>query len=188
MSTLESSTWKEILTIIRDISEPIYESIQQPATKIQLDELEEALQVALPISFKQYLTTFNGQSTHIPFMGYNYFLSCEQILQQTQFWRSAFTEEDRATWVKEDRIKPVLWAHNWIPITEFEAHSSIVLDLCPGRNGTVGQIFQYYPGMTYEHVTAVSFEQFSAGILQRLKQKQYTLEDEVISFDDYYII
>jgi len=51
-----------------------------------------------------------------------------------------FEDEDEVDWVREDRIKPLIWSKKWSPFTEYEGSSHLILDLGPGVNGSIGQV------------------------------------------------
>jgi len=76
-------------------------------------------------------------------------------------------DDEQLDEVDEDRIKPLIWSKKWIPFTDYEASSRLILDLDPGENGISGQIFKYHSGMSYQEVIADSFEEFSNEILKR---------------------
>lgn len=125
----------------------------------------------------------------MPFIGYNSFLSIPGIIETWSMMNELFEDDDeQVDWVDEDRIKPLIWSKKWIPFTDFEASSRLILDLDPGRNGISGQIFKYHSGMSYQEVIADSFEEFSNEILKRLQAKQFSFTDGVIEFEDFYFV
>ena len=69
--------------------------------------------------------------------------------------------------------------------------AKIILDLNSGKRGKNGQIIQIWAGQDIENenvVIAESFEIFSDEILQRLKLGKYEFEDDIIEFEDDWII
>ncbi|QAV19438.1 SMI1/KNR4 family protein [Paenibacillus chitinolyticus] len=106
-----------------------------PAAEEEIQRLERTLQVTLPTAFRDYLSIMNGQHDEIPFIGYNCFLSIADIIETWSMMNELFEDEEQVDWVNEDRIKPVIWSNKWIPFTDFEASSRLILDLDPGKNG-----------------------------------------------------
>ncbi|QSW88018.1 SMI1/KNR4 family protein [Flavobacterium endoglycinae] len=189
-------TWKLILQELSRIVKG-NRKVNAPATIEEIEYLEKTLDVNLPDSFKNYLLTFNGQSCELngiqPLIGYNNFLSIEEIIKTWRMMSELFDDGESIDWVKENRIKPVIWNRKWIPFTDYEGSQKIVIDLDPGKNGKIGQIFCYHSGMDYEEtefdeIISGSFEDFSNEILYRLKQNIIEVDDGIIEFTDDFIV
>lgn len=185
---MAKDVWENILKHIETISQPIYSTVNPPATEEEINLLESTLNVQLPSHFHSYLSTWNGQQEQVPFIGYNSFLSIPDIIETWSMMNDLFEDEERVDWIDEDRIKPLIWSKKWIPFTDFEASSRLILDLDPGKNGISGQIFKYHSGMSYQEVIANSFEEFSNEILKRLQSNQFSYTDDVIAFEDSYFV
>jgi len=183
---MAKDVWDNILKHIHTISQPIFSTVNPPATEDEINLLENTLGVQLPIHFRNYLSACNGQQEQVPFIGYNSFLSIPDIIETWSMLNDLFEDEEQVDWIEEDRIKPLIWSKKWIPFTDFEASSHLILDLDPGRNGVLGQIFKYYSGMSYQEVIANSFEEFSNEILQRFEANQISYTDGVIVLEDLY--
>lgn len=119
----------DILKHIETISQPIYSTVNPPATEEEINLLESTLNVQLPSHFRSYLSTWNGQQEQVPFIGYNSFLSIPDIIEIWSMMNDLFEDEERVDWIDEDRIKPLIWSKKWIPFTDFEASSRLILDL-----------------------------------------------------------
>jgi len=180
--------WASILEHIEAVSHPIYETVNPPASENEITQLENALNVQLPDAFRRYLSVWNGQHELVPFIGCNSFLPIPDMIETWSMLSDMFEDEDEMDWVREDRIKPLIWSRKWIPFTEFESSSHLILDLDPGVNGSIGQVFKFHSGMSYEEVIAQSFEEFSLEILKRLETNRFTVDDDVIAFDDLYFV
>ncbi|MCL1791255.1 MAG: SMI1/KNR4 family protein [Peptococcaceae bacterium] len=194
--------WGKISGQIKIISPKTHSTLNVPATKEELDSLSQALNTQLPSGFCEYLSSFNGQNSggaygfehNYPFLGYNYFLPVQRILETWQMMNNLFEDEPPIDWIKENKIKPVIWSPLWIPFTDYEASRQLILDLGPGKNGTYGQVFALFPGMDYEGeeeeydvIIASSFEEFSNHILKRLSAKEFSLEDDIIKFQGTFL-
>ncbi|WP_289136953.1 SMI1/KNR4 family protein [uncultured Brevibacillus sp.] len=185
---MASDVWDNILKQIQTISQPIFSTVNPPATEDEITLLENTLAVQLPMCFRNYLSMFNGQQEQEPFIGYNSFLSIPAIIETWSMMNDLFEDEEQVDWIDEDRIKPLIWSKKWIPFTDFEGSTHLILDLDPGKNGVSGQIFKYHSGMSYQKVIANSFEEFSNEILKRLQANRITYTDGVITFEDLYFV
>lgn len=73
--------WASILEHIEAVSQPIYGSVNPPASEDEINQLENALNVQLPDAFRRYLSVWNGQHELVPFIGYNSFLPISDMLE-----------------------------------------------------------------------------------------------------------
>jgi len=183
-----NDVWGNILKQIQTISQPIFSTVNPPATEDEITLLENTLAVQLPDGFRNYLSIFNGQQEQEPFIGYNSFLSIPAIIETWSMMNDLFEDEEQVDWIDEDRIKPLIWNKKWIPFTDFEGSTHLILDLDPGKNGVSGQIFKYHSGMSYQKVIANSFEEFSNEILKRFQANRISYTDGVIAFEDLYFV
>ena len=201
--TSVTEIWGKIASQIKTISPKTHSTLNGPATKEELGSLSQTLNTQLPNSFCEYLSSFNGQNSggaygfedDYPLLGYNYFLPVQRILETWQMMTDLFEDEPPIDWIKENKIKPVIWSPLWIPFTDYEASSRLILDLDPGKNGTYGQVFKMFPGMDYEGesgdkydvIIASSFEEFSNYILKRLNAKEFSVKGDVIEFQGTFL-
>ena len=162
---------------------------RKPAEESQIKALEDAIAQPLPESFKEYLRTFNGQeqsdSSHY-FMGYNFLLPIDEIIETYQMQVEDFEGESIADDINPNKIQLVLWDKGWVPFTDFEATTRICIDLNPATNGVKGQVIMLYPGIDYqsdEVVLANSFEEFTQKIWNILDAKDYSFEEGIIEQD-----
>ncbi|MGE6226581.1 hypothetical protein [Paenibacillus chitinolyticus] len=82
---------------------------------------------------RDYLSIMNGQHDKIPFIGHNCFLSITDIIETWSMMNELFEDKEQGDGVNEDLIKPVIWSSKWIPFTDFEASSRLILDLAPDK-------------------------------------------------------
>ncbi|MFD0716410.1 SMI1/KNR4 family protein [Paenibacillus sp. GCM10027626] len=94
--------WDNILKHIQTISQPIFATVNPPATKEEINLLESTLNVQLPSSFRNYLSTWNGQQEQVPFIGFNSFLSIPDIIETWSMMNELFEDEEQVDWVNED--------------------------------------------------------------------------------------
>lgn len=193
------ANWSGVLEQIKAISSDIYATVNPPASPSEIRELEEAMGVEFPWGFRDYLSTMNGQrnteeavrdrNSEIPLLGYHPFLSVAAILETWRMMNELFGDGGPPLeWAEEDKIKPFVWRRRWLPFTEFEGSQYLILDCDPGKNGTYGQVFLWSSGMDFKTVTADSFEEFAAGLYDRLAAGKFEVSEfGTIEFTDYYI-
>ncbi|MCK0203182.1 SMI1/KNR4 family protein [Ornithobacterium rhinotracheale] len=178
--------WEHILKELGTISPKIYNSFNKGANEQEIVYLESALKTTLPDDFKSYLSVCNGQKCkdyEHPFLGYNCLLSIDEMISTWQMMNDLFAEEEPIEHIKENKIKPVYWNQLWIPFSDYEASSRLILDLDPGVNGNYGQVYTLYSGLDSESdeaVVAQSFKEFSTKVLQTLKNREFSLEDDIL--------
>lgn len=182
--------WREIHAELTKISTEIGASFNDGATENQISELEKMLGKSLPEDFKDYLRLFNGQNDeNILFLGYNSLLSVEKMIEFYQMKMDLFADEEPIDWIKLNKIQPMIWDKGWLPFSDFEASSQLIIDLNPAENGSFGQVIKMWSGIDYqsdEIVIAKDFSEFSREILRLLKEKNYTFENDVIE-QDYFV-
>jgi cell wall assembly regulator SMI1 len=182
-----NEVWAQIAHEMERISPDIRSTLNPPAQMESILLLEEKLGVPLPEDFKSYLLTFNGQNEdgeNFPLVGYNYFLSVEQIMKTMDTQMDNFGNNETVDFVNENKIKAVLWNRLWIPFSELNSQM-LILDLDPAKNGKTGQVFQCWPGFDHERddiVCAPSFALFSRELLRRLRADEFECEDGNLIF------
>lgn len=181
--------WQQIIQEIVKINPAIQDSLNPPATPAQIQQLTDFFGVALPDSFKDYLRVCNGQNhqdyQHL-LLGYQAFLSVEEILEMAKMQYDLFGDEPSIDFLTENKIQPVYWDKKWIAFTDYEASNRLVIDFHAGKNGLNGQILQLSPEADLqadETVISVSFDEFSQKILATLQAQDYHLNDDVIEID-----
>ncbi|MDU1891910.1 MAG: SMI1/KNR4 family protein [Dysgonomonas sp.] len=186
--------WNEIKEEIHQISPRMANSLNKPASESDIKDMEKVLSQELPSSVKEYFLTFNGQNHegfNIPLIGDNSLLSIEEVLETWKLQLDLFSEEEEIDFIVENKVKPTLWDKGWIPLSDSMSGTRIILDLNPGKYGTMGQVFQLWPGRDMEEdeiVIADSFAEFSQEVLKRLREKMFEFCDDIIEFDGDWIV
>ena len=190
---MTSTTWLAILEELDGVNPLIRTTLNPPATDDQIKALEQRVGTPLPQAFIDYLTTFNGQEIDDlldnPICGERHLLPVDQIISSMDMMTSLFDPDDVAAGV-ENKIRGLIWAPRWVPFASFQQEDTLVLDLDPGKNGTLGQVFNYYPGYDWESDDAIvsgSFAEFSDSLLDHLRQHRFTFDDGVLDFENYWI-
>lgn len=184
---MPNHVWVEILAVIEQISPETAATIRPPEPPEKIEELAESLGCDLPPAFRSYLETFGGQTEEgdrHPLLGANRFLSVDEILDTRYMMLDYFLGEP-AAYRNENKIRLMLWDTLWVPFSDLDGYR-IVMDLNPGKNGTMSQIFQFWPGYGMEDdetVISPSFEAFSAEVLRLLKAGEYHHEEGLLFLD-----
>jgi len=183
--------WREIVEQVQGVSADIFATLNPPATEAEIEALEQRVGVAVPQAFKDYLATVNGQNeagAEYPLVGYRRLYGVAEIIEQMDLLESLFDATEVAAGA-ENKIRQLLWSLRWVPFASFEGYDALIMDLDPPGNGVYGQVWSLSPGGDREGddaVLAESFEEFSVGLLGRLKARRFKLENGVIVFEDYW--
>jgi cell wall assembly regulator SMI1 len=190
--------WTEIVSRIAALSPGILASVNPPASLDAIDALERRIGVPLPDGVRQYLAVMDGQNDlgrDRPLIGSSRFLPVARVIETMEVQCSLFADEDRIASITENRIQPVAWDRRWIPFSEFEGSPRLIVDLHPGRHGTYGQVWQYWPGIDLADdgtVLAPTFGEFSIELLRRLTSGGFDVSaDGRLSFargGDYWLV
>ena len=188
---MAGSVWREILEQVQRISGQIFATLNVGATSAEISLLEQRVGVVLPQAFVEYLATVNGQSAagaECPLVGFRRLLGVAEIIEQMDLMESLFDATEVAAG-DENKIRQLLWSPLWVPFAVFEGYDALILDLDPAANGIYGQIWVLSTTTDREPDDAVladSFEDFSRGLLARLKERRFSFDDGVLVFEDYW--
>jgi cell wall assembly regulator SMI1 len=186
--------WEAIKIIISGILPEIASTLNPPASTSDINRLETEVGFPLPLSFKEYLSVFNGQTDvgiNIPLVSANRFLPIGLILEDMSMQKELFGDDEPLDHIRENKIQPVLWDNLWVPFANFQASTRLILNLHAGKNGKNGQVILLFPGVDMEAdkiVIASSFEDFGVELLRRLESGAYRLKDRQIEFEDFWIV
>ena len=96
MATDMNEIWKEIKIELQKISSKIARSLNNPAAKSEIENLEKELSIKLPNSVREYFETFNGQkhkNFEITFIGGNSLLPISEIIKTYKLQIELFSNE-----------------------------------------------------------------------------------------------
>jgi len=188
--------WSRILSFIQKLSPMIASTVNPPANLETIQILEESVNLILPEPFCDYLLTFEGQNEagelH-PLLGSNRFLPVAEIIRVWQDQKNLGDFLSSEYLGRENKIRTdYQWNPRWLPFASLDGQM-LLMDFDPGKNGTYGQVFQYWPGMDFladDFVLANSFADFGSELLRRFESDDYHyhIKDQLISFDDDWMI
>jgi cell wall assembly regulator SMI1 len=182
-----SDVWSEIVGLIGQISPAIAATLRPPASRDKVLGLEDRIGQPVPEAFRSCLLAFDGQDIagqRFPLVGHNRFLGVDEMLELMSSQCDLFLDEAVPD-AEENKIRPVIWDRLWIPFAELDGQM-LILDLNPGKHGTVGQVVQYWPGFDISSdsaVCATSFLHFSDELLRRLREGEFKYEGGALIFE-----
>ena len=149
-----------------------------PATKKDLQDLEDALGVLIPANLRSSLLIHNG---NISVDGYKY-LSCPEILQN---WKSMTNLSDQGIFAdvevvysKHDVFENIWWHRRWVPFSADSCGNLLCVDTDPGPQGCIGQVLHWE---TNEGPSTTKFSSFAEWLGQHrneLLSGKFKIDDD----------
>jgi cell wall assembly regulator SMI1 len=127
-----------------------------PLDSSRIAGFELELGVRLPQTFRQYLEGFGDRRNALQesprIIGRFCFLSLDEIQSNRNLFLNLFEDEPSIDFIRENKVQPVIWDYLWVPFVDTLGlgNNQFILDLHPGKNGTMGQIIRMYPGIDLE--------------------------------------
>lgn len=125
----------------------VLNDFNQGATQNDIVQLENTIHISFPLSFKEYVSTYDGQkgNIYIPSLPYE-LLSLINIKKEWNIWKEllrthTFSDFSPNT---DKQINPVWWDENWIPIASNDYGDCICLDFNPTIHGKIGQVIKVF--------------------------------------------
>ena len=160
MSTI-NPVWKHLGPALRKASPAVSESLNNPVTEAQLDELRNTLGVVLPDSYLNFLRGHNGQNYDPQYMLYGQeFLAHYRVLQEWKVWHNLTSTGAFEGKTSDPRpgIKNDWYNVRWIPISYNGSGDHYCIDLDPAPGGTMGQIITMWHDAPERKILANSFQ------------------------------
>lgn len=135
--------WETLESWLRGNAPNLLSDLNPPATRAQIDALEQSVGVHLPADFVECLRVHNGQAgVEGGLFDGTMFLSTERMLSEWRVWKGLLDSGDfEGTEVlAEVGVQPVWWCSEWIPFTYNGMGDHLCLDLAPATHGRYGQI------------------------------------------------
>lgn len=179
-----ATSWKLIEGVLEEHAHSAYKALRPPASRRQIDRLQEVLKAKLPGDLVNSLRIHDGMSTagttRQDFVNYMTLLPCARVIANWKLLWSLQCEcefgGDQVT--RTRKIKnDAHWRAGWVPIMEFEG-DLIVLDLDPGPTGRRGQVVAWYNyGSRPMRVLADSFGGWLDTVADELVNRRFTLDE-----------
>lgn len=144
MKNALANAWHNLKEKARKDNPAGIKELNAGASKTEIDEFEEKINVQLPDDFKDSLQIYNGEIELSD--GYK-FLTIGQILK-TALMMKELQEQGRFSTYKPKEsaiglIQNSWWNRKWIPFAEDGEGNLVCIDLHPGKNGKQGQIIYW---------------------------------------------
>jgi cell wall assembly regulator SMI1 len=162
------------------------------ASAEQIRELESALGLTIPDSFRASLAVHNGENDGWPckvFADRGAYLSTSRIVdewKQRQQFGDNEDLEDNADELIEDNIitligpvKPKMFLAEWLPILECNGDVFWAIDFSPADGGTIGQVIEVDWESCSWKVVANSFVELLESYVVDLEAGRYVVRDGV---------
>jgi cell wall assembly regulator SMI1 len=179
-----SASWRLIEGVLWENAHSVYRALRGPVSDTQLRRLEKRLPGKLPRDFVKSLRVHDGMrdshSGDARLFDYWAFLPVSEILHQ---WRmmtdlQAECEFEGNQFTDTPRLKnDAHWRPGWVPFMDADG-DKLVIDLDPGPEGKVGQVFEWYNyGGSPMEVLADSFSDWLADLAMRFSKRQFRLSE-----------
>lgn len=155
--------------------------LNPPATDDEINELQIALGVQLPLDFIACLKVHNGQGNMAGGIFDNSeFLSTNEILSQWQVWKDLLDSGDFQGIQSEPSIgiRNDWWNPKWIPITHNGGGDHYCIDLAPSPDGSSGQIITMWHDMGNREVQSPNFAQWFERYVKAVQAGQYVYSED----------
>lgn len=170
-----TDSWERIRTWILSNVEDDTNGFEKPATKGELDDLEDQLELVLPDVVRETLHFSNGSGDRSVFPYGDYLCSCKQIIEEWDFRLSMRTRSilSDAPIAQLGVIKDVWWSDQWIPIISNGCGDCNVIDTDPAKGGIRGQFFEFSHEEGPYRLISNSLEEYLAGYASSLEAGEY---------------
>jgi cell wall assembly regulator SMI1 len=156
------------------------------ASKSEIANLEEHLEVKLPDSLKAFLSIHDGQDEGrgsmiwVGLAGGQRLLSVREIRGRWDDWCSIEFAEDSMASDPVGFIKPMYTNPLWIPLTEDFSGNHMGLDYDPDKKGASGQVIRFGRHEDPKRLIAGSFEDFVGKLVSWVVALQWDGEEEML--------
>ncbi len=185
--------FEKIENWLKENAERIFElSLQKPATKNEISELEKTTGKDLPDDFKELYLWHNGlnddENIGSLFYGMDFF-PIERIIPDYLDKNENYTHLNVPLEKADKEIDPSnIYNRNWIRFAFDGAHTSLYLDLAPGSEGNFGQIIF----IDDEYETGILVAESTTELIENLKKdfegNLYFLDEDALDDGNHYLI
>ncbi|HTH74718.1 MAG TPA: SMI1/KNR4 family protein [Trinickia sp.] len=158
-----AQSWSHLDEWLQRTPEVVPEGFKPPAHDDDIQVLEGALGVKLPVDFVASLKIHNGQaSRHHASWGGECLLDVKGILSEWSCWRDLVASGDFEGMSSDpdSGVKDDWFNTRWIPFTTDGMGNGLCLDLDPAPGGTAGQVIRIWHDDERRERLALSFEQW----------------------------
>ncbi|MBO9700131.1 MAG: SMI1/KNR4 family protein [Sporocytophaga sp.] len=185
------STFEKIEKWLKENADKIIEfSLQEPATEVEIHELERVINKSLPKDFKELYLWHNGLGDNGNFGSLFFgmdFYPIDRILEEYNS-KGRYTAENISLKNADKEIdKTNIYNLDWVKFAFDGSHTSLYLDLKPTNEGKYGQIIfiddEYEMGILVADSTSELVENFA----KDLESNLYHLNEDALEDDNHYL-
>ncbi|MGO4543623.1 SMI1/KNR4 family protein [Paenibacillus sp. 2TAB23] len=177
-----ASYMKELLALLEEKFPSLTDSLNPPATPLELAEAEQRLGLTLPDDLRQLYLAFNGEKQMGAglFFGLR-FLSLDELEAEWQVWADLdadYGEEGNhysipTGWIKEKYIN-----RGWLPIAEDGGGNHLGIDVDPDAEGISGQVINFGRDEEMKYVIAHRLADFLRFMCDTVKAGNYKVDND----------
>ncbi len=149
------------------------------ATKKELLALEKKLGLTLPLDFKAFYQTYNGQDNCADYL-FDFFSLCT-LEKIACCWEALKINEDDFLKIEsnpDDGIQNIWGCSKWIPFASSADGHFLCMDFFPAKNGTDGQVITFWHNSPERELVALSFRDFIIEYTKNIQNGVYVYERE----------
>lgn len=175
--------WERIHNWLEKSCEETLSRLNEGATNEQIEELESKCHVQLPECFKASYEIHNGSGA--PLFDGLQFMTIKEIIGEWTMLKDIVDENDtHDEYDAHDQNKTPSkflnkwWDPKWIPFANDNSGNNIVVDMAPGEEGVMGQVFFWYHDGGLFKWLAASFTEFLADFAKDLEDGKFGVDEE----------
>jgi cell wall assembly regulator SMI1 len=187
-----SELWEKILHMFEKECHGISTFLNQPATKSQINAIEQKMGFPLPQELKELYLCNDGQGERVlGILSGLDFLSIEELYIQWSIWKELSQQETEegmnelsclCTSFPEGAIKKIYTNKKWIPLTHDGGGNHIGIDLDPDINGNIGQIINFGRDEDSKFIIATDLSEYLKLFIKLIEEGYFKIKK-----DDYAI-
>ena len=151
-----------------------------PASSEELDTVERELGITLPEDFRQLYLWHNGTRGELFLFGEFRIAPLKDVLELYRTAHRSFDEDYYEVNDDSGRFKDCIANRKWIQFADNGGNTIVLLDLDPGKEGTVGQLLEACDGDIALRFAGV--RDFLADLDERIANGELAWDDEAGAF------
>jgi len=156
--------------------EGVMDELLPPATHEEIDAAEQELGAKFPEDFRTLYKWHNGDKGNIFLFGEYRISSLSELLEFNRIGRESSCPEWEQVSDESGAFKDCIYNSKWIQFADNGGNTIVLLDMDPGRQGTMGQIIESCDGDTECRFSGI--KEFIADITDRISAGQIAWDQD----------